>query len=66
MKICPENPDLANVQKYPALYMKTWVRLILLAATSSATTVTTRYCVAMATLSIYYGADDRCTSTIQM
>jgi len=33
--------------------MKTWVRLILLAATGSATTVTTRYCVAMATLSIF-------------
>lgn len=32
-KICPENPDLVNiVQKYQAIYMKTWVRLILLAA----------------------------------
>ena len=55
MKICPENPDLANaVEKYPAVYMKTWVRLILLAATGSATTVTMRDCVAMATLSTFH------------
>jgi hypothetical protein len=54
MKICPENPDLANVaQKYPALYMKTCVRFALLAATGSATSVTTHCCVYMATLSIF-------------
>jgi hypothetical protein len=54
MKICPENPDLVNVaQKYPALYMKTWVRLILLAAPGSATTVTTHCWVAVETLSIF-------------
>jgi len=48
MKICLENPDLANVaQKYPALYTKTWARLILLAAPGNARTV------AMATLSIF-------------
>jgi len=53
MKICPENPRWANVaQKYPALYMKTWVRLILLAESGSAATVTTQCYVTMAKLSI--------------
>jgi len=54
VKICPESPVLAKVaQKYPALYMKTWVPLILLATPGSATRVTTQCCVALATLSIF-------------
>jgi hypothetical protein len=45
---------LANAaQKYPALFMKTSVRFMLLAATERATTVKTPCCVAMAKLSIF-------------
>jgi hypothetical protein len=48
--------------------MKTWVRLILLATTSSATTVSYNalLCCYGNAFDICYSADDRCASTIQM